>query len=177
MELFAVLAAWVDAAEQTERMIRQKIAGESEPRRATGIRAYFGSSVHMTGGLDNTGIISQISEEFRQQLTPMVSLIKRLTPEQRRQAARRTLRNMMSVYCPELLSDFEKATDRRREWVEANRAALMKALAAPDVDYQSLRNWAEEAQETRQGLQNVQEELSSLIRDKFPMGVDSLGRQ
>jgi hypothetical protein len=118
-----------------------------------------------------------IHESARQQLTPKVSLVKRLSPEQRRKAARRNLRNMMSVYCKELLSGFEEATERRREWVVANESALLEALAAGSVDQDSLRTWAEQARQTLEGLETVRDELGALIREKYPMGYGPLGYQ
>jgi hypothetical protein len=118
----------------------------------------------------NIGIIGDLTAQVDQQLEPKASLVKRLVPEQRRQAARRTLRNLMSIYCPDLLTSFEAATEQRREWVESNRAALKKALAAQDVDHDALRQWAVEAGATKEGLISVREDLAALIREKYPMG-------
>ncbi len=76
----------------------------------------------------------------------------------------------MTIYCPDLLASFGEATDQRREWVESNRAALKKALAAQNVDHDALRQWVEEAGATKERLISVREDLAALIREKYPMG-------
>lgn len=174
LELHVIVAAWCDAAAETARLIQAKLEGESTPsRRARWRNPFnFGDSVVIDDGTSNVGsmVAEGISQQISRQLTPKVSLIKKLTPGQRRQAARRNLRNMMRVYCPDLLSEFENATDRRRAWVVANRAAVREALAAESDDLESLRTWADEAHETMRDLVTVRDELAALIREKYPMG-------
>ncbi|MFD9691728.1 hypothetical protein ACFWXO_38885 [Kitasatospora sp. NPDC059088] len=165
LELFAIISAWCDAADETERLIQQKLSGVSG---RSGRALNWGDGVVL--GHSNVGIISDLTAQVDQQLNPKAPLVKRLVPEQRRQAARRTLRNLMAIYCPDLLASFAEATDQRREWVESNRAALKKALAAQEVDRDALRQWAAEAGATKERLISVREDLAALIREKYPMG-------
>ncbi|MFJ8434017.1 hypothetical protein ACIQ9P_22215 [Kitasatospora sp. NPDC094019] len=164
LELFAIINAWCDAADGTERLIQKKLSGESERHR---LGFFVGDRVGLGGS--NIGSLD-FTAQIDQRLSPKAPLHKRLVPEQRRQAARRTLRNLMSVYCPDLLGSFGEATDQRRDWIDSNRAALRKALSAPDIDHDALRQWAAEAGVTRQQLVSVREDLADLIREKFPMG-------
>lgn len=178
MELHAILDQWCTAAGHTTRLIEMKLDDEIGQARQTRFRGRydFGNSVNMIASQCNSFVMAgevhavQIKGSIVNQLTPKVSLVKRLTPEQRRRAARRTLRNMMRVYCPDLLSKFEDATDRRVAWVVANESALMEALAAGSADRDSLLAWAEEARRTTEGLLTVLGELATLITEKYPMG-------
>ncbi|MFF4963325.1 hypothetical protein [Streptomyces sp. NPDC001222] len=170
MELAAILNDWITAAHEAEQLIRRKLEGEPLPQRRTGLlRAFKLGELHIDGRASNVGRVEELTTQVKEQLTPKVSLVKYLTPEQRRKAARRTLRNVMLVYCPELLDDFEEATNRRREWIEANRSALLEGLDSESADADALRTWAEEAQTTRQGLLGVRSELVRLVRENYPM--------
>ncbi|GGZ20275.1 hypothetical protein [Streptomyces poonensis] len=177
LELHAIVDAWVGAAAESATLIQHKLNGMSSPPRRVRWKGpfNFGGSVTMIGGTSNIayGVVEGMSQQVSQQLAPKVSFVKRLTPGQRQQAARRNLRNMMRVYCPDLLSEFENATDRRRAWVVANRVALSEALTAQSVDRESLRVWAQEALGTMHDLVVVRDELAALIREKYPMGHGS----
>ncbi|MFF4692176.1 hypothetical protein [Streptomyces sp. NPDC001307] len=174
MELSAILTEWINAARATHRLIKQKLEGEELPKRRTGWLSALNFGPMRTDVMpSNVGIIRDIKVEVREQLTPKVSLVKNLTPQQRRAAARRTLRNVMNVYCPELLADFEAAVERRVEWVEANRAALIQALDSESADEQSLITWEREADVTQQGLVDMQAQLIAFITDTFPAQVRS----
>ncbi|WP_406387294.1 hypothetical protein [Streptomyces sp. NBC_00887] len=159
-------------------MIEMKLDGEIGPARRTWFRRRYdyGESVNRICGGSNGGPMAgtvhavQMQRSIVNQLTPKVSLFKRLIREHRRKAARRTLRNMMRVYCPDLLSEFENAADRRLAWVVDNESALMKALAAESAHRDSLLAWAAEARRTRQALLTVLGELGLLIRERYPMG-------
>ncbi|MET8809743.1 hypothetical protein [Streptomyces sp. NPDC004546] len=179
LELHAIIDAWVDAAAETATLIQRKVNGLSSPPRRSRWTGplNFGDSVSMIGGRGNVGhkIVEGMSQQVSQVLAPKVSVVKRLTPGQRQQATRRNLRNMMRVYCPDLLSQFEDATDRRREWVVANRAALSEALTAESVNHEALHAWSQEAWATMHGLVTVRDELAALIREKYPMGHGSSG--
>lgn len=184
MELHAIIDQWCDAADETARLIQMKLDDEiSQPkrrrfRRKRSKRAYdFGGSVNTIYGNSNIGGVMDIHAHAVHHLRPKVSLAKRLAPEQRRQATRRNLQSLMRVYCPDLLSEFEEAADRRRAWVAANRSALLETLTAESVAHDSLRTWAEEARQTKDGLVMVRDELATLIREKFPMGHGPLGNQ
>lgn len=178
MELHAILDQWCTAAGQTTRLIEMKLDDEIGQARRTWFRRRYdyGDSVNMIARQCNTtsapGVVyaGRLHGGIVNQLAPKVSLVKRLSPEQSRKAARRTLRNMMRVYCPDLLSEFENAADQRLAWVVANESALMEALAAELTDRDSLLAWAAEARRTREGLVTVLDELGTLIREKYPMG-------
>ncbi|WP_345019198.1 hypothetical protein [Streptomyces shaanxiensis] len=150
MELHAITDEWCEAAELTAKLMQMVLDGEVGPPRRTWPRGNldFGDpEVMSTRRFTNLMTVVRHRLHIEQQLTPKVPLVKRLTPEQRRRAARRNLRNMMRVYCPELLSDFENATARRYEWVKANASAIMEALITQPDDLDSLRTWAEEARQ------------------------------
>lgn len=166
LELHAIVAEWCEAAAKTVSLIQNRLDDPqsslpSPPRRERRGRTPISFSL---------GSQHSIYGQITQRLTSKDSLIKKLTHRLRKRAARRNLRNMMRVYCPELLLAFEQATDRRLAWVEANRAALEKAMPAQAADLESLRTWVTEAEETRQHLLEVRDALAALIRETYPMG-------
>ncbi|QQM42730.1 hypothetical protein [Streptomyces liliifuscus] len=140
---------------------------EGEPNRQE-IRV-LASLSNMTTGWRVThgrsGYVEEITKELRNRFEQPAPLTQRWRRQKRLQAKRRSLRSMMQIYCPDLLSSFEKSVLRRKEWVEQNRAEVAKTR-----DRETLLAALAETTEAFRSLSQVQRDLVELIRDRYPMG-------
>ncbi|MER6143093.1 hypothetical protein ABT174_24150 [Streptomyces sparsogenes] len=91
MELHAISDEWCSAAGETTRLIQMKLDDEIGRAKRTWFRRRhdFGDSVNVIGNVANivSGAATHavvIQGSIVTQLTPKVSLVKRLSPEQRR---------------------------------------------------------------------------------------------
>lgn len=173
MELATVLTEWINAAVVTQRLIEAKIAGEELPMRRSTLRVFGPMTINFAKSNADGPLLRELREEVKEQLSPKVSLAKNLTLRQRRAAGRRTLRNVMDVYCPELLSDFEEAVERRAEWVESNRAALKVVLDSDSPSEDLLQSWRRESAATRRALTDARAQLVAFIKETFPVQATS----
>ncbi|RKN44007.1 hypothetical protein [Streptomyces hoynatensis] len=154
LELHEILREWCVAARQTWEAVEAVRAGgcpEGAPSQTDGRYVPLPMS-------DIEGLLS-----------PAPPVAQRWSRSRRRQAARRTLRSMMHVYCPELLQDFEQATQARAEWMAAHRARLRR-LVAGGAAGSELDRLAEEAAGTLRALDRVRADLGRFLRERFPLG-------
>jgi hypothetical protein len=120
------------------------------------------------------GYIESAQRDIDAVMAPAAPLAQRWSPTKRRQAARRTLRNLMRVYCADLLDEFESAVEARVEWVTAHRHAIDKALKHGIADG-NLDRLIQETADTTTQLDTARENLKRLIQERYPMGSADAG--
>ncbi len=130
MELHAILNEWCDAAEVTVQELNDWLDGAEN--RSTIV--FLQLRTQYTFLLHKTGYVEGMQQDLHRHLSPKAPLPRRWMARSRKQAARRSLISMMRIYCPELLSDFERATHAREEWVVGNREHLKKAVKDRSFD-------------------------------------------
>lgn len=166
MELHAILDEWCGAAEVTVQELNDLLDGAENYSKIV----FLQLRTEYTFLLRRTGYVEGMQQDINWHLSPRAPLLRRWMARSRKRAARRSLSSMMRIYCPELLSDFEKATRAREEWVVKNREHLKKALKNESVDHRSLGEIVEEAYDTSLLLAQARASLAELIREKYPLG-------
>jgi hypothetical protein len=166
MELHAILNDWCNAAVHTMDYLMARLAEDESDEREMRVLASLSNmttSWRVTHG--RSGFVEGITKEFRNRLEQPAPLTQRWRRQKRVQAKRRSLRSMMQIYCPDLLSSFEKSALQRKEWVERNRTEIGKTR-----DRETLQAALDETTETFRALFQVQRDLAELIRERYPMG-------
>ncbi|MFJ9007014.1 hypothetical protein [Streptomyces canus] len=107
--------------------------------------------------------------ELEKVLSPSLTLLQRWSRAKRRQAARRSLRSMMRIYCPDLLDAFDDAVARRAEWVKTHRKKIRKSRkeGLTEAEFCALQR---DMLETMNSLDSIRSRLSELILAWFPVG-------
>ncbi|MEV0193550.1 hypothetical protein AB0I39_34145 [Kitasatospora purpeofusca] len=178
MELHVVLDEWCESAEATGRYAWETLEGDrpavtrrswSNPFARAGFEPAPGSGA---GGGDNTGprFVERRQVEILVLLEGRAHWSKRWLAPQRRSAARRSLRNMMKLYCPEVLESFEAAVAGRSAWIREHRESLPLILSDPDTPTETVEELAIELEQTLDALRGARRQLRDLIRDAFPLG-------
>ncbi|MGW7079884.1 hypothetical protein [Streptomyces sp. NPDC054866] len=104
-------------------------------------------------------------------MAPPAPLMQRWSGTRRRQAARRTLRSMMRIYCPDVLAVVETAMEERGTWIIEHRAAFKQAFEDEKTD-DEITEMIREMHRTEHALRDASKELAALIREKFPLGEE-----
>jgi hypothetical protein len=86
-----------------------------------------------------------------------------------RAAARRTLRSMLRIYCPDLLDGFEEAVANRTALVSEYRREFYEVLEDPHTNVADLGNMYHGMETTRRELLAARGDLRELIRKSFPV--------
>jgi hypothetical protein len=173
MELHEIINDWCDAATRTNRALQQ-IGTDAQPRRELRQRASVGNG----GGGTYTVFTLKLGRSYVQNahreidsiMRPAAPLMQRWSADKRRQAARRSLRSLMTIYCAELLLDFELAVEARTGWIGKYREFIDHALVDAAVSPERLRSLREETEETTAALVAVRDQLREFIKEQYPMG-------
>jgi len=168
MELHEILREWCDAAERTSATLTflrsQRVPEARDALHWSNVGGRSGMSSVIPGGY-----LERTQRDIEAVVEPSAALLQRLDRRKRRQAARRSLRSLMRIYCPDLLEAFDTAVDGRAKWVRENRRTIVKAVrnGLPDSDLATL---ADGASQTAAELADVRLQLLTLIRERYPMG-------
>ncbi|MER6628582.1 hypothetical protein ABT301_10105 [Streptomyces sp. NPDC000987] len=173
MELHEILNDWCDAATRTNRALRE-IGTGAQSRRELRQRASVGNG----GGGTYTvftlklgrGYVQKAHREIESIMQPAAPLTQRWSADKRRRAARRSLRGMMTIYCAELLLEFELAVEARTEWIGRYREFVDHALTCTEVNPERLRVLRQETEDTTAALVTIRDQLRELIKERYPMG-------
>ncbi|MDR7304606.1 hypothetical protein JOF55_004850 [Haloactinomyces albus] len=95
-------------------------------------------------------------------------MLQRWRASKRRQAARRNLRTLLNVYCPNLLREFEDAIQERLKWTRKHRKHINRWLSScSDVESTQL---LEDMAATHARLVQVREDLHHFLVTHYPLG-------
>ena len=171
VELHEILSDWCEAARRTsealERLRSQHLtrvtveemwATNAAPRRWK-----------VLGIPLKPGYIELAQRDIDAVMSPALPLTQRWSVTKRRQAARRTLRSLMRIYCADLLDGFEAAVEARSTWVTDHRDTIDRALKQ-GIGADALDLMIQEAADTTSELDSVREILKRLIQERYPMG-------
>ncbi|MFE2498778.1 hypothetical protein [Streptomyces scopuliridis] len=165
MELHEILREWCAAARESSKVVELLIAEQPKLAKA----AHPGSNFY-SGPMPFTRTFSQRTRrEIDALMSPPAPIAQRWSGPKRRQAARRTLRSMMNIYCPDLLSDFDTAVEARADWVESHHAEIRSVLKNRAADGR-FRAFGREMNETAEMLESVRARLNLLIQERYPLG-------
>lgn len=169
LELYAILDDWCERSEITSRWVRfwlyeaeDKIDeapyegdGYIVPnRRRTNIPRRFASGVQ-------SDIINILQKK--------PSMLQRWRASDRRQAARRSLRTILKVYCPELLDQFEKAVNARIDWINQNRQSFDNWFTDTTYTSREIDKMLNDMDATNVGLKTTLRALYEFITTNFPL--------
>ncbi|MEV0936395.1 hypothetical protein ACIBMX_46960 [Streptomyces phaeochromogenes] len=175
MELHVILDEWCEAAEETNAIVRRALGGVRPPvtgpnrlNPLSGVRftdQVFQIGTHMSGGF-----VEGVFRDSACVLGNQAHWSKRWRASSRRQAARRSLRNMMRLYCPEVLESFEKAVAERAQWILEHRKHLPRLLSDPDTPISAVQDFSTALEETLEALRFARQSLADLIKYAYPLG-------
>ncbi|MGW6318787.1 hypothetical protein [Streptomyces sp. NPDC055099] len=100
-------------------------------------------------------------------LSPTPSWLWKWRFSKNRAQARRTLRSMMRIYCPDLLATFEEATESRGDWVAENRGRF-NTLAGDQTPHADLEAAVVQMRTTCDGLHEARNALRAFITENYP---------
>ncbi|MFF4697262.1 hypothetical protein [Streptomyces chattanoogensis] len=165
MELHELLKEWEEAAQQTYELLFES-RGWTHDKIRESLR-YVNISVHLPLG---GGFLERHEGDIKCALDAKTPLLHRWSGKKRRQAARRNLRSLMGIYCPELLADFETAVHERSEWVRENRRLILQHVKAgtPPTLAEVV---GREAMQTATNISAVRMQLATLILERYPLGA------
>ncbi|MEV5981835.1 hypothetical protein [Streptomyces sp. NPDC052114] len=173
MELHEIIDDWCDAADRTNDALR-RAGTDAEVRRRKELLMLgngAGPEVVVFRVKLRQGYVETALREIDEIMRPSTPLTQRWSGAKRRQTARRSLRNLMAVYCEELLEDFEEAVEARAEWIGRYREFVHRASANDDgVRRADFLRLGEETEATTAALTAVRDQLKELIKEKYPMG-------
>jgi hypothetical protein len=179
MELFAILDEWCESAEETNEAAQQALRDAEHPP--------------ILGAPMIPGYVENATRDIKGVLNPSVPWLMRWRRSASRAAARRTLRSMMRIYCPDLLRSFEQAVANRSAWVTENRSRWLSQSGTPSVQkepisleelvaalpiadpqkstekLQELRTTASQLESTLRDLQAARDDLRILIQKNYPV--------
>ena len=171
LELHEILSDWCEAAKRTgealERLRSQHLTRvtveemwvtNAGPKR----RKVLGIPL-------KPGYIESARRDIDAVMSSAAPLTQRWSGTRRRQAARRTLRGLMRIYCADLLEGFETAVETRTSWVADHRDTIDRALRE-GIGADTLSRMLQETAETTAQLDTVRESLKRLIQERYPMG-------
>lgn len=159
LELHEILSDWCEAARRTgqalERLRSQhltRVTVEEMWATNAGPKRWKVLGIPL-----KPGYIELAQQDIDAVMSPVVPLTQRWSVTKRRQAARRTLRSLMRIYCANLLDGFEAAVEARSNWVTGHRDEIDRALKQ-GIGANQLDLMIQEAAEKR------------LIQERYPMG-------
>ncbi|MEU6820893.1 hypothetical protein ABZ921_09705 [Streptomyces atriruber] len=176
MELYVVLDEWCEAAEETNAIVRRTLEGArppvKRPNRLNPIsRGTFTEPVRQVGSSRTFGgFVEVVTRDSAHVLGNQAHWSKRWRSSNRRQAARRSLRSMMRLYCPEVLESFEEAVAERAHWILEHRKHLPLALSDPDTPRSTVQDFSTALEETLEALRSARQSLANLIKHAYPLG-------
>ncbi|MFJ6783474.1 hypothetical protein [Streptomyces yangpuensis] len=170
LELYAVLDEWCEAAEALERLIR----GALKAHQPDGKFLYhppFTRIPPIRSGQTNLvpGYVDRMQSEIHGLWKGRVHWTKRWKPSRRRKAARRGLRNVMRIYCPDVLESFEAAVEGRSAWMEEKRAALILLVENPNASAEEISQASFGLSQTYYAMYVARGRLGEMIRETFPL--------
>jgi hypothetical protein len=171
LELYVILDEWCSAAAESNKAVHQVLKAR---RAARGMNTTGPLTIKMpmASNAGSSGYIKVRLKDTESILSPAVPLLQRPRGTVRRAAARRSLRNLMRVYCPDLLEQFEESVRKRSDWVTTNRRELTALLENPRGAIRRLEQMALEMDSTLTKLWKARSLLRNLIQEKFPLGDD-----
>lgn len=173
MELHEILREWCEAAERTtEAVTLLKQQQVNEAREIYGSSNVFSVAVQFGTGVQMNAFPSYVNRatgDIDSVLQPSAPIMQRWSGAKRRQAARRSLRSLMGIYCPELLTEFDEAVSARSQWVEEHRRTVRRGLKG-GLSESEFEAMAAEMQATQQSLRSVRQQLLVLIQERYPLG-------
>ncbi|WP_275466321.1 hypothetical protein [Streptomyces noursei] len=176
MELHVILDEWCEVAEETNAVVRRTLDGDRpnvvHPSRFNPIGrvAFPKGLVYQAGRAQHLLFVDAMRRDAGGILQNQAPWWQRWRGSRRRQGARRSLRNMMKLYCPELLDSFESAVDGRAQWILENRKNLPVTLSSPDTPTEVVEGLARELETTLAALRDARRQLGDLIRQAYPLG-------
>lgn len=170
MELYIILDDWCASAEESNKAAHAALNARidhASPRApsfgtAQGPQQMIGSNVF-------PGYVERTTRDAEAVLNPPVPWLRRWRRSRSRTAARRTLRSMLRIYCPDLLTSFEEAVAKRREWVVEHRRGFTATLSDPQTSPATLRTMVDKMDITLNDLRDVRDDLRTLLHEQFPM--------
>ncbi|MFI1035190.1 hypothetical protein [Streptomyces sp. NPDC020951] len=171
LELYAILDEWCEAAEALERLIRGVLEAH-QPDEKFPYYPPFARIPPIRSGRTNLvpGYIDRMQSEISGLLKERVHWAKRWSLSRRRKAARRGLRNVMRIYCPDVLESFEAAVEGRSAWMEENRAELILLVENPDASAEEISQASFGLSQTYYAMYVARGRLGEMIREAFPLG-------
>lgn len=163
MELWVIMRDWSLMARETNIAFNDAIKFRQDPN-------WQNLDFTFPDRIQQLKSAHTVSRDAELLLTPTVPWTVRWRASKRRAAARQSLRNLMQLYCPELLQSFESAVAERANWIKDNRKDFKERLLDPVISLDDLRADVEVLESTRQSLESVCESLRQLINDRFPLG-------
>ncbi|MBD0422039.1 hypothetical protein H0H10_23270 [Streptomyces sp. TRM S81-3] len=177
LELHEILDDWCQAAQRTgealERLRSQHLT-RSYVAYMAGVGNGGGRSVRFLGIPLRQGYIETAQRDIRAIMEPPAPVAQRWSPARRRQAARRTLRRLMGIYCPDLLESFHRAVEGRVDWVTRHRHDIDHALTH-GLQPGTLADMIREATRTTTALASARDDIKRLILERYPMGTATAG--
>ncbi|WP_372346658.1 hypothetical protein [Streptomyces sp. KL116D] len=174
MELHEILNDWCEAASQTNQALRhigKNLESRREIRHKASVGNGGGGSYVVSVIRIKRSYVDSARREIDSLMQPSAPLMQRWSPDKRRQAGRRSLRNLMTIYCGDLLLSFELAVEARTEWIGRYREFIEDALAGNEVCRDRLRALRTETMYTTHELQVVRDRLKEFIKEQYPMGA------
>ncbi|MFF2022940.1 hypothetical protein ACFVW2_14215 [Streptomyces sp. NPDC058171] len=176
MELHEIIHDWCDAAVRTNRALRQigtAAEGQWETTYSGGGNGAGRPYTFLSLKLGRS-YVERAHREINSIMEPAAPLTQRWSPNKRRQAARRSLRGLMTIYCAELLLSFEQAVQARTDWVGKYREFIDESLKEGHVSRSRLRSLSAETEETTAALVVARNELKAFIKERYPVGHEDL---
>jgi hypothetical protein len=169
MELFIILDDWCRSAQRTNEVARAALRARLKELAPPTIREPP-SQLARPGPFNvGRGYIEHTTRDIEGVLNPSVPWFKGWRRSNKRAAARRTLRGMLRIYCPDLLDSFEEAVANRAAWVTEHRSGFPAALENPQTPVERLRTMVDQLEATLRDLQTARAQLRILIRQSYPM--------
>jgi hypothetical protein len=176
MELYIIVDDWCTSAEESNEAAHVALSaglGPATPPASFLGRGQMPGPSQMAGGgpLSNVfpGYIERTTQDAEALLNPPVPWLSRWRRSRSRSAARRTLRSMLRIYCPDLLDAFEEAVANRAECVVEHRRGFAATLADPQTSLEVLRTMVVRMDRTLNDLRAVRDDLRELLRGQYPM--------
>lgn len=175
MELFTILDDWCQVGERSNKVARDvlhaRLAGTGLPVIDGAVpQMQVGGSFRSSDSMNIcSGYIERTNRDIASVLKPRRARFKPLRRPKRRAAARRTLRSMLRIYCPDLLEGFETAVANRAASVIEYRSEFFDVLYNPQTPVEQLQEMVGRLDETHRGLVAARADLRELIRKSFPV--------
>ncbi|MFJ2263716.1 hypothetical protein ACIOKD_36405 [Streptomyces sp. NPDC087844] len=169
MELHQILDDWCVAAAHTAEFARALLLEENYENESLTNLAGVGRWDRWRGSY-----LGRVERDIESVISPKGPLLQRWSGARRRRAARKTLRSMMQIYCPDLLASFESAAKDRACWVLQYREILKRGI--PGISLADANHMTEEMVSTQLALNEARRHLEDLILAHFPMGGHSSDR-